>query len=469
MQWRRTKSHSGTMIRCGPEVVHRRLSSRSGYSLSISLAMARCAAKSRSPPVSPEIESESGGRESSFPRCALPNQLCPTQTSTTTLTTWYLPLSDEPNSPVLRFNPQRLEVARKRRGWTKSRLAHEAGISPRMVTAYERDGKRPTTATLERVANCLDFPRGFFEADSMDEVPPFGTSFRALSRLTAKESGQARAAGTIAIALAAWIDERFRLPSPDIPSYPGVDSETASLALRQHWGIGERPVRHMIRLVEANGVRVFSLPHECQSVDAFSFKLGHVPFIFLNTRKSVEHTRMDIAHELGHLVLHWEQKLQGRNEEREAAQFASALLMPRDSVCAHSPRNGNVAQIITAKKRWRVSAAALTYRMHEVGMLSDWRYRTTFAHLSRRGFRTSEPDPLEPETSSVLDQVFRVLREEGTSGRDVAAALMIPPDELNNLTFGPVLAPRESPSPVGGKKPPSEEQRRKIGRTLRPV
>lgn len=385
------------------------------------------------------------------------------------LTTWYLALSDERNSPILGFNPQRLDVARKRRGWSKSRLAHEVGISPRMVTAYERDGKRPTAATLERIANSLDFPKGFFVADSMDEVPAFGTSFRALSRLTARESGQARAAGTIAIALADWIDERFRLPSPDVPSYPGVDPETASMALRQYWGIGERPIRHMIRLVEANGVRVFSLPHECESVDAFSFKLGHVPFIFLNTRKSVEHTRMDIAHELGHLVLHWEQKLQGRSEEREAAQFASALLMPRDSVCAHSPRNGNVAQIISAKSRWRVSAAALTYRMHEVGMLSDWRYRTTFAHLSRRGFRTSEPNPLEPETSTVFDQVFRVLREEGTSSRNVAAALMIPPRELNNLTFGPVLAPKEPSSNSGGKTQPAQAQREKKGGPLRPV
>ena len=351
-----------------------------------------------------------------------------------------------------RFNPQRLDTARRRRGWSRVKLAQEIEISSRMIRAYEHEGRHPTVETLDRMVDRLGFPRPFFEADDLEEIPAVGTSFRALSNLTAKERNQATAAGQIATAISAWIDERFTLPEPDVPSFPEVDPETASLAVRQHWGIGEKSVGHMLRMAEVHGVRVFSLPRECDSVDAFSFKLGRVPFMFLNTQKSAERLRMDVAHELAHLVLHWAGKSQGRTEEHEAAQFASAFLMPRASVISHAPRNGTIKDIVAAKHRWRVSAAALTYRMHKVGMLSDWRYRKTFAYLSRRGYRTSEPNPIAPESSDVLEQVYRLLREDGVSRAEMASQLLIPPAELSSLTFGLEAMP-EDPAATAAAKP----------------
>src|SRR5690242_180663 len=65
---------------------------------------------------------------------------------------------------------------------------------------------------------------------------------------------------------------------------------------------------------------------------------------------------------------------QGREAEREANNFASAFLMPRASVLAHAPRLTTIDHLIKLKKYWGVSAAALTYRLHAVGVLSDWHY-----------------------------------------------------------------------------------------------
>lgn len=327
-----------------------------------------------------------------------------------------------------------------------------------MIRAYEHEGRHPTVVTLDRMVDCLGFPRSFFEADDLEEIPAVGTSFRALSNLTAKERNQATASGQIATSIAAWVDERFTLPEPDLPSFPGVDAETGSLALRQYWGIGENSVGHMIRLAELHGVRIFSLPRECDSVDAFSFKLGRVPFILLNTQKSAERLRMDVAHELAHLTLHWEGKSQGRTEEHEAAQFASAFLMPRASVLSLAPRNGTIKDIVAAKQRWGVSAAALTYRMHKVEMLSDWRYRKTFAYLSRRGYRTSEPAPIAPESSDVWEQVFRLLRDDGVSRRDLARELLIPPAELSSLTFGLEAMPKAASATSGARSARDDQE-----------
>ena len=62
----------------------------------------------------------------------------------------------------------------------------------------------------------------------------------------------------------------------------------------------------------------------------FSHWQGDVPFIFLNTTKTAERSRMDAAHELGHLVLHAHTGGGStKPHEDEAQAFAAAFLMPK--------------------------------------------------------------------------------------------------------------------------------------------
>lgn len=89
---------------------------------------------------------------------------------------------------------------------------------------------------------------------------------------------------------------------------------------------------------------------DAAEVDAFSMWRQSTPFVFLNTKKSAEHSRFDAAHELGHLVLHRHGSPQGREAEREANAFASAFLMPRASVLAYAPRMATIDHLIKLKK-----------------------------------------------------------------------------------------------------------------------
>ena len=200
------------------------------------------------------------------------------------------------------------------------------------------------------------------------------------------------------------------------------------MAVRTEWGLGERPVKNMIHRLEAHGVRVFSLAEDTVDMDAFSCWLGDTPFVFLNTMKSSERSRMDAAHELGHLVLHRHHHgARGREAEREADRFGASFLMPRGSVLANAPRHGRLKQIIEAKRHWNVSTANLTFRMHKVGLLTDWEYRTLFAEISRHGYRTQEPNAAQSESSQVLAKVFHSLRADGITMSQVAQELRVYP------------------------------------------
>ncbi|MCX5163756.1 hypothetical protein OOK39_31485 [Streptomyces sp. NBC_00264] len=81
---------------------------------------------------------------------------------------------------------------------------------------------------------------------------------------------------------------------------------------------------------------------------------------------------------------------------------------------------------------------ALTYQLHKLGLLSEWRYTQTVKELAHRGYRRDEPDSsLVRESSQLLAKVFETLRQPlDMSPADVAAELSIYPEELNEYVFG---------------------------------
>jgi len=353
------------------------------------------------------------------------------------------------------LTPSRLTLARKRRGLTLVQLAAVVGLSARSLSAYENGRQEPGPDTLRRLAAALDMPVGFLTAGDVDEIPVDAISFRALSKLTAGQRDTARAAARIALLLAGWIEQRFHLPEPDVPSLPTLDPETAAEVVRARWGLGVAPLGNLLRLLEAHGIRFFSLAADCTAVDAFSFGWHRTPYVLLNTTKSGERGRFDAAHELGHLVLHGEHRLpHGPDAEQDANRFAAAFLMPRASVLAHGLAGATSDRILAAKKTWGVSAMALTHRLFEVGLLTEWGYRTACVDLSRLGFRSGEPGGIGRETSRLLHTVFQNLRAEGIGPSQVARDLRITTSELNRHVFGLIPTAITGDSASGPRKRP---------------
>lgn len=335
------------------------------------------------------------------------------------------------------FNPQRLTLARKRRKLTARALAGAIGVSPITISRLENGANEPEDETVKALARVLDFPRGFFFAEDVDELPAEAASFRSLSSMSARERDAALSAGAIAYLFNDWVAQRFNLPAPDVPELRGdATPEAAAQVVRANWGLGEQPVSSMIKLLESKGVRVFSLCEETKNVDAFSCWRGEQPFVFLNTFKSTERSRFDAAHELGHLIMHKHGAPQdSRQAESEADRFASAFLMPTDDVMSRIRYVADLENLIHAKKRWGVSVAALNYRLHKLGVVSEWQNRSLNIEISSRGYRRQEPEGLPPETSALWPQIFTSLWRERITRDQIAAELDVPTAELDTVLY----------------------------------
>ncbi len=336
------------------------------------------------------------------------------------------------------FNPSRLTFARNRRGLKKADLAKLAGITPRSVTAYETGEFPPDSERLRVISQLLRFPEDFFfEEDPVEEIDAEAVSFRAMSKMSATLKNVALGAGAIAVQVNEWIEERFNLPTPDLPELGrNIDPEAAAEALRCHWGLGEQPIKNLVHLLESKGVRVFSLSIDAKEVDAFSMWWNGTPYVFLNTLKSAEHSRFDAAHELGHLVMHRHGQPHGSEAEKEANAFASAFLMPMKSVLATALRFPTLETLIRAKKHWGVSVAALNYRLRTVGLTTEWINRNLCIQIAQAGYRISEPQSMARETSLLLEKVFNALRDENLGRADVARELRVTSYEIDELTYG---------------------------------
>ena len=90
---------------------------------------------------------------------------------------------------------------------------------------------------------------------------------------------------------------------------------------------------------------------------------------------------------------------------------------------------------------------AMAYRLHALGLLTDWRYKSACIELGRRGYRTGEPVGIERETSMVWKNILAQLWAEKTTKSEIAKKLNLPPDEVESLIWG-LTGLTEKPDPA---------------------
>ncbi|HEX8007070.1 MAG TPA: XRE family transcriptional regulator, partial [Trebonia sp.] len=301
------------------------------------------------------------------------------------------------------FDGARLTLARHLAGLRKSDLAALIDMSPAAVAAWESGAKRPTAATVARLALSLSVDPGFF-AIRPDDVAALSTTphFRSLRSTSQLARDQAFAYGQLAVDIAMSLERHVECPEADVPSFPvpvddhdGDGPEHAARRVRAEWGMGPGPAGHLVRLLENHGMLVVFSPPQAASVDAYSFDSRLRPVVVLNpVKRDYYRQRFDVAHELGHLVMHSDAEPGGRIVEAQANRFAAELLMPaaeiRDLLPA-SMGGDSWRTLARLKEQWGTSIQALLYRARWLGRLSEVSYRNAMATLTARGWRRNEP------------------------------------------------------------------------------
>ncbi|MGV9834307.1 helix-turn-helix domain-containing protein [Nocardia niigatensis] len=345
------------------------------------------------------------------------------------------------------FDGARLTLGRQLAFLRKSELAARIGKSPAAVTAWESGAKRPSAATVAQLALSLGVEPGFF-AVRPDDVVAAGVTphFRSLRSTSQLARDQAFAYGRVAADITSSLERHVEFPTPDLP-YAPVDSddnlddspERAAQLVRKSWGIEGGPLGHLVRLLENHGVLVVFSPEQAASVDAYSFDSRARPVVVLNPiKRDYYRQRFDVAHELGHLVMHCDAEPGGRIVEDQANRFAAEFLMPADQIRQVLPASmgGSTWRTLAQlKEQWGVSIQALLYRARSLGVLNDVSYRNAMTTISTRGWRRSEPGLMTAiEQPSLLPRAVELLGSEGIDEAALVDQCRIPAELFRTIT-----------------------------------
>ncbi|PTU67766.1 DNA-binding protein [Chromobacterium sp. Panama] len=300
------------------------------------------------------------------------------------------------------FHGASLRLARVFHSYSLEELGQMVGKSRQYLSRLETGSDMPSVELLEQLARVLGVTPAFFAAMQMSEVPEYLIHFRKLSSTREGIRQTTQAHGRMFEKAAAYLDGILKLPPVDFPSIDVItpeDIERAAEQCRQYWGIGLGPLLNMIRLAERAGALVTTFDGVSPQVDALSIKARRPVIVRNEAKESACRQRFDVAHEIGHFVMHEGRVTGDRMTESQANRFASALLVPRVMMLKHfpMPRGGRMdwQGLSQFKRTWGISKAALLYRAHQLGLLDDGQYKRGVVHLTRSGQTKTESEDKE--------------------------------------------------------------------------
>jgi Zn-dependent peptidase ImmA (M78 family)/DNA-binding XRE family transcriptional regulator len=332
------------------------------------------------------------------------------------------------------FQQDRLSQILAVRRLTQVQLAAMVGVSPATVSKWRAGSQAPEREALERLAGVVNVTPEWFTRAPAEKIslPLFRSNASAHGAARAMLEARLEWAQDIAAALMEFVDypdlnlpKRSFLNPEEITS---EDIEQAACDCRDLWRLGRVAVQDLALAVEGAGIIVIREETgiaQIEGLSAWSEVLGR-PLILLSADKDNGYrSRFDLAHELGHLVLHRHiQRTTDRERhnlmEKQAHQFAGALLLPAETFASDVRMPVTLDDMLLLKRRWGVSVAAITMRLHALGLLDDEGKLALFKRRSARWGGKSEPGDgdRKPEQPRLLRRTIDLLVDENVMPLD---------------------------------------------------
>lgn len=325
------------------------------------------------------------------------------------------------------FNGERLRVARLYRGKTVAEIAEALGVQRQTISQYEN--KRLNNPGIEKIyemSKVLNFPIHFFLEQEIDNVKIApSTYFRSQLTTNKKYRLEQETKIDFICRIYAYLNEYIEFPSLNLPHFESYSTpEEAALALRNQWGLGDKPIDNLIYVAEQNGIILTSYKTSTNAIDAFSKNLQIADeeryIIALSKNKNTAaRIHFDVAHELGHILLHeWSEDIEAlsaeefRERECEANEFAAAFLLPKEAFMRDvGVYAANLKYYELLKKKWKVSIAAMIMRSKNLGLLDYDKYQGLMRKMQKLGIRKEEPldDVLMTSSPSILKTAVEMI------------------------------------------------------------
>lgn len=333
------------------------------------------------------------------------------------------------------FFGEKLRNLRELNGLSRKELADQLTVSEQAVWQYEAESMVPGIGVLNHLRQLFQVDtRYFFTKDRLTAVATEEhVAYRARDRESRKKT-------KLELAYINYLDnylnyfERFLVsPTASIRALQRriialvqahtelTDTVIAQAAEEARQYLGLTSNRDLMYVLEMSGIYIVEKDLG-PVVDAYSTvtKDGRAFIVLGNIKKSAVRRNFDLAHELGHLLLHTTvdmatlTKAEHKLIEQQANMFASVFLMPVATFKAdftNLRRRSNPDSYIELKQKYLVSIVALEYRAYKLGLLTYQENRYFFGQVHKKGYAALEPldDQLAPVRPSRIKSLIQLL------------------------------------------------------------
>lgn len=340
------------------------------------------------------------------------------------------------------FISYNIKLARLISGLTLSDIADSVGKSKQFIHQLETGAKHPTDELLETIGTLLHVRPKFFYTPHSSILDDESVHFR--SNRTAKLASRLRAKASIDLfmRLITLLENYLTFPGVDFPSSEKVvetasDVEQAAEYTRNYWQLGFGPISNMTRLVERSGAVVTFFQGISSDVDALSSVIRRPIIVRNDAKDSPGRLRFDIAHELGHLVMHQGIHTGCKLTESQANRFASAFLLPRTAFIKEFKVGARMdwRMLSELKGRWGVSKAALLYRARQLDLLPEATYTSHIIRLKKYEAKKERDDHLIPMERSelIVNAIHNYLSAYNKTINDLLNELLVDDVVINQI------------------------------------
>lgn len=280
---------------------------------------------------------------------------------------------------------QRLKNARVMKGYSMDELVAAMGnsLSKMAISKYEKCQLAPSSTVLISLSKALGQPVDYFFRPFTMQIE--SVKFRKhKSKLAVKQEESIKQNISDMFERYITIEEicnasvKFVTPfKKQVSSAEQV--KEAALKLRDYWNIGSDGIINVIDLLEEHGIKVMEIDAP-ESFDGLSSMVNDVyPVIVLNKSFPSERKRFTALHELGHLILNFDESVSEKGEETLCNLFANEMLILESMfrrIIGDSRREITYPELRAVQIHFGISCDALMYKAKTCGIISEPRYKS---------------------------------------------------------------------------------------------
>ena len=295
-------------------------------------------------------------------------------------------------------------------------------VSSQTLSKYERGKLQPTTTTLNQIASALGVKSVQLWGEPICHVE--WIAFRKHARLGKREQERIQSFVAEEFEKRVQLQEKicegntFNFPVLEATARNLDDAEETAVSLRDTLNLGIDPIANLIDVLEDHYIHIIEVEADeaFDGISALARDSDNKSLAAaIATRSDVpgDRQRLNIAHELGHLIL---KLCEDIDSEKAAFRFGAAFLAPAEQLRRDVGEKRSRIQrheLFYLKKRYGMSIQAMLFRLRDLGIITNAYYRKWCIQVNKLGWKKCEPVKIPSEKPERFhQQILRALSEE---------------------------------------------------------